>query len=117
MHLGCGSWERALPDPEVVIGMGQSSAEVRIIRSSSSVCDATHVTRTHVTHGTQVLNDRGVCYYELAEFASAIVSFNGAVQLNPDYPQAYTNRGNCHRKLGQSVEALHDYSKVRGRAR
>jgi len=86
MHLGCGEWEQAVPDLELVIGMEQSSAEV--------------------------LNDRGVCFYELRQYERAILSFNGAVELNPHYPQAYTNRGNCYRKLGQSQEALADYSKA-----
>lgn len=71
MHLGCGNWPAAVADLEVAVGMGQQSAEV--------------------------LNDRGVCYYELGEYTAALASFGDALRRNSRYQQAYTNRGNCHR--------------------
>ena len=91
MYLSQGAWTEALPDLELVVHLGQVSAEM--------------------------CNDLGVCYYELGDVARALESFNRAIHLDPGYAQSYTNRGNCYRKLaardGTMIEgAEHDYSKA-----
>ena len=56
MHLALGSWASALVDLQLVIGLGQQSAEV--------------------------YNDRGVCSYETGAFDRALEDFNQAIELN-----------------------------------
>ena len=86
MHLALGSWASALVDLQLVIGLGQQSAEV--------------------------YNDRGVCSYETGAFDRALEDFNQAIELNPSYAQAYTNRGNCLRKQAKTAQAADDYTKA-----
>jgi len=91
MYLSQGAWSEALPDLEIVIHLGQVSAET--------------------------CNDRGVCYYELGDVPRALESFNRAILLDPGYAQSYTNRGNCYRKLSARDASMiegaeHDYSKA-----
>ena len=91
MYLSQGAWSEALPDLEIVIHLGQVSAET--------------------------CNDRGVCYYELGDVPRALESFNRAILLDPGYAQSYTNRGNCYRKLSAGDASMiegaeHDYSKA-----
>ena len=35
-----------------------------------------------------------------------------AIELNPSYAQAYTNRGNCLRKQAKTAQAADDYTKA-----
>ena len=91
MYLSQGAWSEALPDLEIVIHLGQVSAET--------------------------CNDRGVSYYELGDVPRALDSFNRAILLDPGYAQSYTNRGNCYRKLSARDASMiegaeHDYSKA-----
>ena len=60
--------------------------------------------------GADVLNDLGVCHYELARHAEAERFFAEALAQRPAYPQALINRGNCRRKEGRLEEAMEDYS-------
>ena len=91
MHLGQAKWEAALPDLDLVAGLGGASAET--------------------------LNDRGVCYYELDDMEAALKSFNEAIDVKPTYAQSYTNRGNCYRRLAvhdaTKLERAHeDYTRA-----
>lgn len=39
----------------------------------------------------------------------AILDFNRAIQLQPDFPQAYTNRGNAYLRIGHFDLAIADF--------
>jgi len=41
----------------------------------------------------------GSCYYDLGDFASAIKSFNYAIQLEPNFADAYNNLGNALKEV------------------
>lgn len=43
------------------------------------------------------------------DYASAVRDYTSAIALKPDYAEAYMNRGNAHRKLGDKAQALKDY--------
>ena len=43
------------------------------------------------------------------DYAAAVRDYTSAIALKPDYAEAYMNRGNAHRKLGDNVQALKDY--------
>lgn len=39
----------------------------------------------------------------------ALSDFNHAIQLQPDFPQAYGNRGNAYLREGHIALAIHDF--------
>ena len=43
---------------------------------------------------------------------AALLDFNEAIRRDPKYAQAYTNRGNCYRKLHTYGEAESDYTQA-----
>ena len=42
----------------------------------------------------------------------AIEYYRKAIELNPQFFQAYNNRGNAYRALKQDQKAINDYDKV-----
>ncbi len=53
----------------------------------------------------------GMCYYKLQNFNVAIGYFNKLIILNPDYSNAYLNRGMCNLLLNNKKEACADFLK------
>ncbi len=51
----------------------------------------------------------GNAKYHLGDYAGAIKDYTAAIQLKPDYFDAYYNRGNVKYELEQYVEAISDY--------
>ena len=41
----------------------------------------------------------GSCYYDLGDFTNAIKSFNYAIQLEPNFADAYNNLGNALKEV------------------
>lgn len=59
-----------------------------------------------------VLNDRAVANVRLGETKAALEDYNRAVELFPEYPVAYNNRGNLLLALGQLKEAMKDFDRA-----
>lgn len=59
-----------------------------------------------------VLNDRAVAYARLGQSKLALDDFNQAVQLFPEYPAAYNNRGNLLLALDNPQEAIKDFDRA-----
>ena len=59
-----------------------------------------------------VLNDRGVAYSRRLNYKEAIDDFNRAIQLYPEYPAVYNNRGNVLLGLGAVREAIKDFDRA-----
>jgi tetratricopeptide (TPR) repeat protein len=57
-------------------------------------------------------NNRGWCYFNLAQYNEAIANYNQAIELNPQYIQAYYNRGLAYESNKQLEEAKEDFEKV-----
>ena len=49
---------------------------------------------------------------ERAEYPAAIKDFDQAIELNPDYQNAWYNRGKVKARLGQHKEAIKDYNQA-----
>lgn len=45
-------------------------------------------------------------------YQKAIVDYDEAIRLKPEFPEAYNNRGVAKRDLGQYQEAIADYDKA-----
>ncbi len=59
-----------------------------------------------------VLNIWGAILRKQGILQKAVKVFDRAIQLKPDYAEAYNNRGNALKDLGRAQEALDDYSKA-----
>lgn len=57
----------------------------------------------------RALNNRGLSFESINDFNSAMRDYNLALRLNDDYAEAYSNRGNLHRRFGRHMEAIADY--------
>lgn len=58
----------------------------------------------------KVYNAHGIAYSENEEHDRAIVSFDKAIELQPDYINAHYNRGLAYMRKGEMDKALADYS-------
>ena len=56
--------------------------------------------------------DRGTNLAEAGQYEQAIVEFDKAIELDPNYPKVYANRGLAYSSLGEYDKAIADYSKA-----
>jgi tetratricopeptide (TPR) repeat protein len=49
----------------------------------------------------------------LSDYNDAILDFTEAIRIDPDYADAYFNRGVAHRKLGLDMKAAADFAKAK----
>jgi len=57
-------------------------------------------------------NIRGACFHGLGQFESAKACYEQAVNVNPDYVEAYTNLGNALKDLEKFDEAINRYKQA-----
>jgi tetratricopeptide (TPR) repeat protein len=57
----------------------------------------------------RTLNNRGLSFESINDFDSAMRDYNLAIRMNPTYAEAYSNRGNVHRKADRHEDAIADY--------
>lgn len=73
------------------------------LTSGSSIASEGEAQRHH---------DNAVKLYSLGNINGAIVEFTKAIELNPKFDRAYTNRGIMWQELGESDKAIMDYDKA-----
>ena len=54
----------------------------------------------------------GVAYRAIQECAKAIEYYDEAIHINPQYAEAFNNRGNAKHELGRNEEAIADYDEA-----
>lgn len=59
-----------------------------------------------------LMSDRAVAYARMDQLKLAIDDYNRAVQLYPEFPAAYNNRGNLLLSLGLTREAIKDFDRA-----
>ncbi len=58
------------------------------------------------------LHNRGVSYAVIGQYEKAVQDFSRAIELKPDYANAWFNRAEIRYELGQFKEAANDYSQA-----
>lgn len=61
---------------------------------------------------SEFYSQRGLTYYALDDFESAIADFTKAIELRSDNPDRYVNRGNAYLQIESFEAALEDYNKA-----
>ena len=56
--------------------------------------------------------DKGNIYYEMDDFTSALQCFTEAIDISPDFGEAYFNRGLTYLRIGNKAQAFDDLSKA-----
>jgi tetratricopeptide (TPR) repeat protein len=59
-----------------------------------------------------ILVNRGILYNHMGDYAAAIDDFEAALDLLPNFPEAYINRGNALFYSGQIEQAIADYDRA-----
>jgi tetratricopeptide (TPR) repeat protein len=60
----------------------------------------------------QTLNARGFAFYMLRDWPRAIDDLSHAIQLNPNYANAYYNRGMAKSRVGDAAGAQADLERA-----
>lgn len=69
------------------------------------------MTTTAARARAEVLNREGmVIGLKNNDFVAAILKFSAAIEADPSFVEAYNNKGNCHRYLGEIDEAIEAYT-------
>jgi tetratricopeptide (TPR) repeat protein len=61
---------------------------------------------------SQEASDQGVAYLDRQRYDEAIAEFNKAIEIDPDFADAYYNRGIANSKKGNLNQAISDYTKA-----
>ena len=60
----------------------------------------------------EVFSNRAIAYQELGEYKFALLDYEKALSINPDFCNCYVNRGNLLMQLGFYFKARQDFQKV-----
>ena len=55
---------------------------------------------------------KGLAYFKQSNYAEAILQYDKAIGLNPEYAEAFVDRGACKANLGQLDSSIADYAKA-----
>lgn len=59
-----------------------------------------------------MLNNLGLCYFNLGNYDDAIVCFTSSIRENYEFPRSLNNLGNTLRKKNQLVKAINCYEQA-----
>ena len=68
------------------------------------------VTRNSMNFSAVEATDRGNDFYFAKNYAQALAAYDEAITLNPNFAEAYNNRGIVKYELGQYAEAVSNYT-------
>jgi lipoprotein NlpI len=81
----------------------------RLIRGCSAVIRSGHETPENLS---RAYFNRGRAYSDKGQYNLAILDFDRAVRLDPEYPDAFNGRGIAYAGMGQSERALQDFDQA-----
>ena len=86
------------------INLNQNTA--KLFMGYQRLGDSYHHLAEHLGHDKRI--DSNII---LGHFQQALQNYDKAIELNPENPDVYGQRGHVHRKLGQYQNAIKDYDK------
>jgi tetratricopeptide (TPR) repeat protein len=99
--------------PRVVVNIYlRSGAKVTPGKENTSTGVSVAEASQHVPKGAQKEYEKGVKLGEKQQFNKALISFNRAIKLFPEYFQALTQRGHLRVSMGQIEEAKKDFDQA-----
>ena len=91
VHYRKGDHRKAVEDYDIALGLGLSPEDTY---------------RAYIR--------RGAAHEALDQLDKARQDFDKAIEINPESPFAYLNRGSFHRRKGDHTKAIEDYNMVLG---
>jgi tetratricopeptide (TPR) repeat protein len=89
-------------------GCADANPDVRIVACSALIQSGPGA----ASDFSIIFNNRGIGYAVKEEYDEAILDYNEAIFINPNFPLAYSNRGVAYEAKGEFARAIEDYSKA-----
>ena len=103
-------WQRAICQA-MINEFNESQGVDTQIKNARAIDDLSHACRLSPKN-PHILYDRAYIYATMKEYSSAIVDYTAAIQLNPNFAEAYFNRGLTRIFAGNTAEGIIDLSKA-----
>lgn len=84
-------------------------------KAPDTQCTTTHKVNSIPPNSLTTYKDyfsQGNYDYDIGNCQKAITDYTNAINLNPNYPEAYNNRGYTYMRMQQYVKALPDFNKA-----
>ena len=110
IHFRLGRYREAITDCSKVIQLIKSG-EVEFDKNQDNSISLVLQENTEFGEAEAYYN-RGCAKSKLGEFADAVLDYDEAIRIKPDFAEAYSNRGNVKIQLKQTHEALADFDEA-----
>lgn len=115
LSLACLGPVPTFAKPEALLSARSGAAA--LIRGKYDQALASYVTalkseRLEDYERAYILNDRGVVHWRLRRLQAAVADFNQAIELYPEFAEAFNNRGLVLSAIGLPEEALADFRRA-----
>jgi tetratricopeptide (TPR) repeat protein len=82
------------------------------LQSQTGGPSAQAAVRTESIHVARLYLERGEAFSEARDYAAAIAAYSSAIQLKPDFAEAYNNRGFAYYLNGNPEVAIADFTRA-----
>jgi tetratricopeptide (TPR) repeat protein len=104
-----------LSEPEAPGAIKETAASVALATADTSVIPATPVTPVSEpkVKDAKYYRERGSLAYRSGDLPLALVDFDMAINLDPDFPDTYVDRAIVFRRMGDMKRAMADIAKAK----
>ncbi len=78
------------------------------IKSFNTPTKAKETPPQRIVGDAKVLRETGAAYISTGEYDKAISNLDKALQINPKYAEAYSNRADAYIRMGENAKAISD---------